>query len=117
MQVRPITTSSAHLSRPLKSRLLNGQDPAASRYTDGPIGRCRRVAIPRAGRACASLKVRWSEVGPRDLRGVASVGAQPSLTWADKIFGTDAATLRQVIVKSLAAACSQSQDAQDVSRA
>jgi hypothetical protein len=45
------------------------------------------------------------------------VGAQPSLTWADKIFGTDAATLRQVIVKSLAAACSQSQDAQDVSRA
>lgn len=45
------------------------------------------------------------------------MGAKPSLPWADRIFGNDAATLRQVIVASLTAACSQSQDAQDVSRA
>jgi hypothetical protein len=45
------------------------------------------------------------------------VGAESSLPWADRIFGSDAADLRQVVVKALAAACSQSQGAQDVSRA
>lgn len=45
------------------------------------------------------------------------MATEPSLPWADRVFGNDAATLRQVIVKSLAAACSQSQNAQDASRA
>lgn len=45
------------------------------------------------------------------------MGAESSLPWADRIFGDDADDLRQVVVKALAAACSQSQDAQDVSRA
>lgn len=39
------------------------------------------------------------------------------LRWADRAFGSDADTLREVITRALAAACSQSQGAQDVSRA
>ena len=41
------------------------------------------------------------------------MGAESSLPWADRIFGSDAADLRQAVVKALAAACSQSQGAQD----
>jgi hypothetical protein len=45
------------------------------------------------------------------------VSNESSLFWADRKFGSDAPALRRVVRKSLTAACTQSQNAQDSSRA
>lgn len=45
------------------------------------------------------------------------MSAEPGRPWADETFDDDAAKLRKVITQALTAACVQSRDAQDVSRA
>lgn len=81
-------------------------------------GKYRCVSIPSAGKVCANLKSTRPGVGPRERRGVAPVGAELGLPWAERVFGKDDADkLRSIIKEALTAACVQSQDAQDASRA